>query len=154
MWGFSIKILGAGPGGSSAAYNIHNFAHQRGILVDITVYEKSDYVGGRTTCKIKVDDQIVQIAAKGFHTSNKNLVDAIRGLDLAPVMLDGKDDTSLAGRSGDLWGVYVLCFPSYLGESVSNVSLQLFSADMMARHSSTVKPTTQIFCRSGGGTPD
>lgn len=120
MWGvFLRKKLGAGPGGSSAAYNIHNFACQRGILVDITVYEKSDYVGRRTTCKIKVDDQVVQIAARGFHTSNKNLVDAIRGLNLAPVMLDGKDDTSLAGRSGDHWGVYVLCFPSYLGGSLN-----------------------------------
>lgn len=104
-------------------------------MVDITVYEKSDYVGGRTTCKIQVDDQVIQIAARGFHASNKNLVDAVRSLRLAPVMLDGKIDTDLTGRSGNRWGVYVSCsfFLFWLasgrgvgGYAVTNFVLQLF----------------------------
>lgn len=76
--------------------------------MNITIYEKNDYIGGRSTCKVWIDDdQPIQIAARGFHASDKNLVDTVKGLGLSPVMLDGKDDTDLTGRSGERWGVYV-----------------------------------------------
>lgn len=106
-------LLGAGPAGVSAAYNVRKFARQKGILVDITVYEKNDFIGGRSTCRVDVqDDQgndyyTVQIAAKGFHASDKTLVDTVNQLKLTPVMLDGRQDTDLSGRSGERWGVYV-----------------------------------------------
>lgn len=83
-------------------------------MVDITVYEKNDFVGGRTTWRVDAGDErndyIVQIAAKGFHASDKNLVDTVNQLGLTPVMLDGRQDTDLSGRSGERWGVYVLSF--------------------------------------------
>jgi prenylcysteine oxidase/farnesylcysteine lyase len=40
---------GAGAGGSSAAYHLRKFATQSGVDVDITVYEKASYIGGRST---------------------------------------------------------------------------------------------------------
>lgn len=127
--------------------------------MNITVYEKSDYVGGRSTCKIKVNDQVIQIAARGFHASNKNLVDAVRSLRLTPVMLDGKGNTDLSGRSGDHWGVYVSRFLFFFLFWRELMNMQLLissiisSTDMTARHSSIVRLTPQIFCRPGGGTP-
>lgn len=52
----------------------------------------------------------VQIAAKGFHAADKNLVDTVNQLGMTSVMLDGRQDTDLSGRSGDRWGVYVFSF--------------------------------------------
>lgn len=40
---------GAGAGGSSAAYYLRKFAVEAGVDVDITVYERSSYIGGRST---------------------------------------------------------------------------------------------------------
>lgn len=42
-----IAIIGAGAGGSSAAFWISKAKERYGINVEIDVYERSDYVGGR-----------------------------------------------------------------------------------------------------------
>lgn len=97
-------------------------------MVDITVYEKNDFVGGRTTCRVNAGDErndyIVQIAAKGFHASDKILVDTVNELRLTPVMLDGRQDTDLSGRSGERWGVYVFSFirTPASGNAIANTS--------------------------------
>jgi prenylcysteine oxidase/farnesylcysteine lyase len=41
--------VGAGAGGSSAAYYLRQFADQSGVDIDITVYERASYIGGRST---------------------------------------------------------------------------------------------------------
>ncbi|KAI3551390.1 prenylcysteine oxidase [Colletotrichum abscissum] len=43
-----VAIIGAGAGGSSAAYYLQKFAEAEGLPVNITVFEKTDRVGGRT----------------------------------------------------------------------------------------------------------
>jgi prenylcysteine oxidase/farnesylcysteine lyase len=42
-----IAIIGAGAGGSSAAFWISKAKEKFGIDVEIDVYERSDYIGGR-----------------------------------------------------------------------------------------------------------
>lgn len=42
-----IAIIGAGAGGSSAAFWISKAKERYGINVEIDVYERSDYIGGR-----------------------------------------------------------------------------------------------------------
>ena len=43
---FRIAIIGAGAGGSSAAFWISKAKERYGIDVDVDVYEKEGYVGG------------------------------------------------------------------------------------------------------------
>lgn len=42
-----IAIIGAGAGGSSAAFWISKAKERFGLEVEVDVYEKNDYVGGR-----------------------------------------------------------------------------------------------------------
>lgn len=44
----TVAIIGAGAGGSSAAFFISKAKERYGLDVDVHVYEKSDYVGGST----------------------------------------------------------------------------------------------------------
>lgn len=44
-----IAIVGAGPAGSSAAFWAAKAKARSGVSVEIDVFEKSDYVGGRST---------------------------------------------------------------------------------------------------------
>ncbi|OBR16213.1 Prenylcysteine oxidase [Colletotrichum higginsianum IMI 349063] len=43
-----VAIIGAGAGGSSTAYYLQKFAEAEGVPVNITVFEKTDRIGGRT----------------------------------------------------------------------------------------------------------
>jgi len=43
-----IAIIGAGAGGTSAAFWISKAKERFGLDVEIDVYESSDYIGGRT----------------------------------------------------------------------------------------------------------
>ncbi|KAK2014385.1 prenylcysteine oxidase [Colletotrichum eremochloae] len=43
-----VAIIGAGAGGSSTAYYLQRFAEAEGLPVNITVFEKTDRIGGRT----------------------------------------------------------------------------------------------------------
>jgi prenylcysteine oxidase / farnesylcysteine lyase len=43
-----VAIIGAGAGGSSAAFWISKAKERFGVDVEVDVYEKEDYVGGRT----------------------------------------------------------------------------------------------------------
>ncbi|TVY35374.1 Farnesylcysteine lyase [Lachnellula subtilissima] len=44
-----VAIIGAGASGSSTAYYLQQFAELSGIPINITVFERSSYVGGRST---------------------------------------------------------------------------------------------------------
>lgn len=80
----SVAIIGAGSGGASAAYYIDRFRHPCS-RVDVTVYERSDYVGGRSTTVDVYGDptEPVELGASIFVEVNKNLVSAARQFGLA-----------------------------------------------------------------------
>jgi len=53
-----IAIVGAGAGGSSAAFWISKAKERFGLEVEIDVYETNDYVGGRE-CSVSTNDCIL-----------------------------------------------------------------------------------------------
>ena len=72
-----LAIIGAGVGGCGAAY----FAHRLIPSCEITVYERSDRVGGRVY-SIDLDGQGVEIGAAFFKGSHKLIVGLLKELDI------------------------------------------------------------------------
>ncbi|KAH6686796.1 prenylcysteine oxidase [Plectosphaerella plurivora] len=80
-----VAIIGAGPAGASAAYYLHKFAEEEGFRVNITVFERSDRIGGRT---LTVDaygnsSEPVELGASIFVKENHIMVNATRDFDLS-----------------------------------------------------------------------
>ncbi|KAF8203830.1 Prenylcysteine lyase-domain-containing protein [Pholiota molesta] len=71
-----IAIIGAGAGGSSAAFWISKAKERFGLDVEIDVYERSDYIGGRSTVVYPYNDSSLpelELGASIFVEANKNL---------------------------------------------------------------------------------
>lgn len=105
---------GAGAAGSSAAYHLSRFAAQDGVDVNITIFEKTGHIGGRS---LTVDaygniSEPVELGASIFIEANKILWDASQsfGLDL-------KDPSSDADRLTVIWDG-----DKFVYESASNSS--------------------------------
>ncbi len=83
--------VGAGSGGSSAAYYLERFASDENIRTNITVYERSLYVGGRSTTVNVYDDptQPVELGASIFVKANKNLFSAAQEFGLSMTAVGG-----------------------------------------------------------------
>lgn len=79
-----VAIIGAGAGGSFAAYQLHKLADEADIPVDITVYERESYIGGRSTTVNVFNDPAypIELGASIFVQINYNLVNASRDLGL------------------------------------------------------------------------
>jgi prenylcysteine oxidase/farnesylcysteine lyase len=76
--------IGAGAGGSFAAYQLRKLADETNTPVEITVYERESYVGGRSTTVNVFDDPAypIELGASIFVQVNYNLVNASRDLGL------------------------------------------------------------------------
>lgn len=72
-----LAIIGAGVGGCSAAY----FANRLMPSCEITVYERSDRIGGRVY-SIDLDGQRVEIGAAFFKGSHQLLIGLLKELDI------------------------------------------------------------------------
>ncbi|THH01023.1 hypothetical protein EW026_g1609 [Hermanssonia centrifuga] len=71
-----IAIVGAGAGGSSAAFWISKAKKRYGLDVEVDVFESSSYVGGRSTTVYPYDDpslEPIELGASIFVKANKNL---------------------------------------------------------------------------------
>ncbi|KZF24544.1 Prenylcysteine oxidase [Xylona heveae TC161] len=79
-----VAIIGAGAGGASAAYHLDKYAQVAGIKANITVFERSSHVGGRSTTVNVFDDlsEPVELGASIFVKVNKILVTAAEELGL------------------------------------------------------------------------
>ncbi|KAI9929231.1 hypothetical protein ASPWEDRAFT_149847 [Aspergillus wentii DTO 134E9] len=79
-----VAIIGAGAAGSSAAYNLRKYADALQVPVNITVFERESYVGGRSTTVDVFDDPAypVELGASIFVDVNYNLVNASKELGL------------------------------------------------------------------------
>ncbi|KAF9433421.1 hypothetical protein BGZ76_009479 [Entomortierella beljakovae] len=91
----SVAIIGAGAGGSSAAYYLNNFMqppqssyrHEHSI----TIFEQSDKVGGRCSVfrvKDSGKDKYIEVGASIFVKVNHNLVNAAKEFGLKTKPLD------------------------------------------------------------------
>ena len=56
-----IAIIGAGAGGSSAAFWISKAKERYGVDVQVDVYEKETYIGGRTLFTTSVQCEVIVI---------------------------------------------------------------------------------------------
>ncbi|GAA5878578.1 hypothetical protein JCM3774_004071 [Rhodotorula dairenensis] len=112
-----VAIIGAGAGGSAAAFFLKHFAdHVRGLETQVTVYDAADYVGGRSTViwpwnddpladprnrrrghNASRDDQLdaleppVELGASIYVAANKNLQKARREFGLEEEVYAGED---------------------------------------------------------------
>ncbi|ODQ51587.1 FAD/NAD(P)-binding domain-containing protein [Saitoella complicata NRRL Y-17804] len=82
-----VAIIGAGAAGSSSAYHLRKFHKESGLSPDslaITIYEKSDHVGGRSTTVNVLDDpnEPVELGASIFVRLNEILYNATREFKL------------------------------------------------------------------------
>lgn len=79
-------VIGAGAAGSSTAWHLQKFAAHAGIPVNITVIERSSYVGGRSTTVNAYDDPLfpVELGASIFVTVNEILKNSSELLKLKP----------------------------------------------------------------------
>lgn len=80
-----VAIIGAGSAGSSTAYFLRQYAAQASIPLNITIYERNTYIGGRTTTVHPFDDPAqpaLEAGASIFVSVNQNLVNATRDLGL------------------------------------------------------------------------
>ncbi|KAJ3575893.1 hypothetical protein NP233_g794 [Leucocoprinus birnbaumii] len=71
-----VAIIGAGAGGSSAAFWISKAKERFGLDIDVDVYERNDYIGGRSTVVYPYDNSslpAVELGASIFVQANKNL---------------------------------------------------------------------------------
>jgi prenylcysteine oxidase/farnesylcysteine lyase len=97
---------GAGAAGSSAAYHLRKYATEHDLAVNITVFEKTDRIGGRTLTIRPFDvsdaSHHVELGASIFITLNAILYNATRdfGLETTTREADGVDGI-LAFWDGD-----------------------------------------------------
>ncbi|KAH0559567.1 hypothetical protein GP486_003921 [Trichoglossum hirsutum] len=79
-----VAIIGGGAGGASAAYYLRKYADETGIKPSITVYERSGYLGGRSTTVNVFDNasEPVELGASIFVEVNRNLVSAAKEFGL------------------------------------------------------------------------
>ncbi|EJD04227.1 uncharacterized protein FOMMEDRAFT_146234 [Fomitiporia mediterranea MF3/22] len=86
-----IAVIGAGAGGSSAAFWLSKAKTRAGVSVEVDVFERAAYVGGRSTTVFPYDDRTldpVELGASIFVTANKNLWRASQEFNLTKLVLD------------------------------------------------------------------
>lgn len=81
---------GAGAAGSSSAYHLAKFAADAGLPVNITVFERNSYIGGRSTTVDAYEDPNlpVELGASIFVAVNSILNDAVKEFNLSLTAFD------------------------------------------------------------------
>lgn len=94
---------GAGAAGSSAAHFLQQFADEAGVHVNITLFEKTDRIGGRTRTINPFDDpaQRVEQGASIFVQANNILYNAMTEFELPPRVQDADADPVMGIWDGD-----------------------------------------------------
>lgn len=85
-----LNITGAGAAGSSAAYFLRQFAEEAGVHINITLFEKTDRIGGRTLTINPFNDptQRFEQGASIFVKVNHILYNAMTEFGLTPCYHD------------------------------------------------------------------
>ncbi|CAK7210287.1 hypothetical protein SBRCBS47491_000725 [Sporothrix bragantina] len=93
--GHRIAVIGAGAAGSSTAFHLRQFADADGVdNVNITLFEKTDHIGGRTLTAHAFGDanQPVELGASIFVQINEILWNAAANFSLPLQPAGGFDD--------------------------------------------------------------
>ncbi|KAK7931948.1 Farnesylcysteine lyase [Apiospora marii] len=93
-----VAVIGAGAAGASTAYHLHRYAEEAGIAINITIFEKSSRVGGRTLTVNAHDDphSPVELGASIFVKVNHILWNATDDFNLSRIN-PGLDEDGLLG---------------------------------------------------------
>ncbi|KAJ7169505.1 Prenylcysteine lyase-domain-containing protein [Mycena filopes] len=96
-----IAIIGAGAGGSSAAWWISTAKERYGIDVDVDLFESDSYIGGRTTVYPYGNSSLppVELGASIFVKANKNMWRAVDEFNLT--RRDFREDNGLGIWDGE-----------------------------------------------------
>ncbi|KAG8959873.1 hypothetical protein FRC03_007347 [Tulasnella sp. 419] len=89
-----VAIIGAGAGGSSAAFWIAKAKERHGLEVLVDVFDKASYIGGRSTTIHPYDDPELgteELGASIFVNANKNLMRATKEFNLTLTDLAHED---------------------------------------------------------------
>ncbi|KAL7918746.1 Prenylcysteine lyase domain-containing protein [Trichoderma austrokoningii] len=81
----NVAIIGAGAAGASAAYHLRQYAQEAGVKINITMFEKTDRIGGRTLTINAHDDpsQPIELGASIFVEVNHILYNGTRNFNLS-----------------------------------------------------------------------
>ena len=92
---------GAGSAGASTAYYLRQYADELSIPVNITIFERESYIGGRSTTVNAYEDpgQPVELGASLFVEVNQNLVNAVKSFNLSTTAFGGRreEDVDVLG---------------------------------------------------------
>lgn len=92
-----VAIIGAGAGGSSAAFWVAKAKQRHGLDVDVDVYEAGPYVGGRSTVVYPYNDPVnyaaVELGGSIFVDANRNMHRAAQEFNLSVTDFKGEDGT-------------------------------------------------------------
>ena len=96
-------FAGAGAGGASSAYHLAKFATAADIPINITVFERNSYIGGRSTTVNAYNDSSipVELGASIFVEVNSILVDAVKEFNLSTTPLI--PETPVPGAALAIW---------------------------------------------------
>ncbi|OWB54543.1 catalytic activity protein [[Candida] boidinii] len=94
-----VAIIGAGAGGSSAAYYLQKYTNS--TIFDITIFEKNSYIGGRSTTidfpidskydDLNIEKMKIELGASIFTSANEILTEAVNTFGLS---MSGDDDSN------------------------------------------------------------
>lgn len=81
---FTNQISGAGAGGSSSAYHLQKYASEAEVSINVTIFERSSYIGGRSTTVNAYGNELepVELGASIFVEVNAILKNASREFGL------------------------------------------------------------------------
>ncbi|KAJ7284612.1 Prenylcysteine lyase-domain-containing protein [Mycena rebaudengoi] len=97
-----IAIIGAGAGGTSAAFWLSKAQERFGLDFEVDLYEKASYVGGRSTVVYPYENTslpAVEVGASIFVQANKNMWRAADEFNLT--RRDFRDETGLGIWDGE-----------------------------------------------------
>ncbi|PHH62872.1 hypothetical protein CDD81_6590 [Ophiocordyceps australis] len=81
----NVAIIGAGAAGSSAAYHLEQYATSNHLAINVTLFEKTNHIGGRTLTVQPYGDAhqpAIELGASIFVTINHILYNATRDFGL------------------------------------------------------------------------
>ncbi|KAM3069996.1 hypothetical protein ACMFMG_003967 [Clarireedia jacksonii] len=98
-----IAIIGAGAAGSSSAYHLQKYASESDVAINVTVIERSSYIGGRSTTVNAHGNVLepVELGASIFVEVNAILKNASREFGLSAQVTRSDDDEILGIWDGE-----------------------------------------------------
>lgn len=99
-------LSGAGAAGSSTAYHLAKYASNASLPLNITLFERNPFIGGRSTTVPAYNDPAlpVELGASIFVSVNKILVDAVKEFNLSTnAFRESSSEKDIPGDELAIW---------------------------------------------------